>query len=187
MLFSIMPRKCTNIEKMTQHTDAKLQKTLNTNALRNLYFTFIHAYLTNGLTVWGSADKKYLDPLIKNQKKAIRIITFSPKNAHTSELFSQLRILPLPSLYNSLLAIFMFKVYHCSHPAIIQKLFSKNPNQNNRQKHHFKIPFTHCKSLEKSIAVQGPKMYNRLFQHIDINCSIFTYKKHIKTYFSNSI
>ena len=83
----------------------KLQKTLNTNALRNLYFTFIHAYLTNGLTVWGSADKKYLDPLIKNQKKAIRIITFSPKNAHTSELFSQLRILPLPSLYNSLLAI----------------------------------------------------------------------------------
>ena len=165
----------------------KLQKTLNTNALRNLYFTFIHAYLTNGLTVWGSADKKYLDPLIKNQKKAIRIITFSPKNAHTSELFSQLRILPLPSLYNSLLAIFMFKVYHSSHPAIIQKLFSKNPNQNNRQKHHFKIPFTHCKSLEKSIAVQGPKMYNRLFQHIDINCSIFTYKKHIKTYFSNSI
>ena len=74
----------------------------------------------------------------------------------------------------------MFKVYHCSHPAIIQKLFSKNPNQNNRQKHHFKIPFTRSKSLENSIAVQGPKMYNRLFHQIDINCSIFTYKKHIK-------
>ena len=116
----------------------KLQKPLNTNALRNLYFTFIHAYLTNGLIVWGSADKKYLDPLIKNQKKAIRIITFSPKNAHTSELFSQLRILPLPSLYNSILEYSILKT-----PPIIQQLLSKNPNKTNRQKHHFKIPFTH--------------------------------------------
>ena len=73
----------------------KLQKSLNTNTLRTLYFTFIHTYLTNGLIVWGSADKTHLEPLIKNQKKAIRTITFSSCNAHTTDLFKQMNILPL--------------------------------------------------------------------------------------------
>ena len=37
-----------------------------------------------------------------------------------------------------------------------------------------------------SIAVQGPKMYNRPFHHIEVNCYkpnlYLHYKKHIKTY-----
>ena len=151
----------------------KLQKSLNTNTLRTLYFTFIHTYLTNGLIVWGCADKTHLEPLIKNQKKAIRTITFSSCNAHTRDLFKQMNILPLPSLYESLVAIFMYKIYHNCHPPVICDIFKKNLNKRNRQKHHYTIPHTKCKSLENSLAVQGPKLYNHLFNKIEVNCSIY--------------
>ena len=47
------------------------------------------------MEIWGNtcAIHLYLDPLIKLQKKCIRIITFSDELEHTSPLFEQLDIL----------------------------------------------------------------------------------------------
>ena len=154
---SLIQYLCTKVTKMLGIL-SKLQKTLDTYTLRNLYFTFIHTYLTNGLIVWGSACKTYLDRLIKNEKRALRIITFSSRNAHTANLFYEMKILLLQSLYDSSLAVFIFKIYHGYHPAVICNMFTKNPNQNNRQKHHYKIPRATCKSFETSLFVQGPKI-----------------------------
>ena len=83
------------------------------------------------------------------------------------------------SLYDSSLAVFMFKIYHGYHPPVICNMFTKNPNQNNRQKHHYKIPRATCKSFETSLFVQGPKIFNRFIDYVQINCSVYTYKKHI--------
>ena len=55
----------------------KLRKTLNTDTLRNLYFSCIYSYLNNGIVVWGSAPMTHLNILEKCQKNAIRVITSS--------------------------------------------------------------------------------------------------------------
>ena len=46
----------------------------------------------------GYCAKKYLDPLIKVQKKIVRIITFSPYLCHTDPIFKDLNLLPISKL-----------------------------------------------------------------------------------------
>ena len=71
----------------------KIRRFLSKKTLRNLYFSFVYPYLTYCVEVWGNTHDTYLNPLIKLQKKCIRIITFSHYLEHTPPLFKQLDIL----------------------------------------------------------------------------------------------
>jgi len=63
--------------------------------LTSIYYTLIHSYLTYAVTIWSSVPSSLLNPIIKKQKAAIRIICNEKYNAHTEPLFKKLRILPL--------------------------------------------------------------------------------------------
>ena len=76
----------------------KARKCLNRETLLKLYNAFVFPYLTYCVEVWGTAPKKYLDPLIKIQKKIVRIITFSPYLCHTDPIFKDLNLLPISKL-----------------------------------------------------------------------------------------
>ena len=71
---------------------------MNRETLLKLYNAFVFPYLTYCVEVWGTAPKKYLDPLIKIQKKIVRIITFSPYLCHTDPIFKDLNLLPISKL-----------------------------------------------------------------------------------------
>ena len=58
-----------------------------------MYFTFIYPYLIYCIEVWGNANETHLTPLVKMQKKGIRLITFSHYLDHTEPLFERLNIL----------------------------------------------------------------------------------------------
>ena len=55
----------------------KIRPYLDKVTLRNLYFTFVYPYLIYCVEVWGNACDTHLDPIIKIQKKCVRVITFS--------------------------------------------------------------------------------------------------------------
>ena len=78
----------------------KARKYLNRETLLRLYNAFVFPYLTNCVEVWGTTPKKYLDPLIKIQKKIVRIITFSPYLCHTDPIFKDLNLLPISHAEN---------------------------------------------------------------------------------------
>ena len=54
----------------------KVQHYLDQQTLHNLYYTFVYPYLIYGAEIGGNACNVYIDPLIKQQKKCLRIITF---------------------------------------------------------------------------------------------------------------
>ena len=54
--------------------------------LQTLYYSLVHPYLSYNNLIWGSACQKHLHKLEILQKKAIRIITKSAYNEHTSPL-----------------------------------------------------------------------------------------------------
>ena len=58
-----------------------------------LYYAIIYPFLTFSCLVWGNTYISNIKPLEILQKKAIRIVTFSQFNAHTSSLFHDLRLL----------------------------------------------------------------------------------------------
>ena len=87
----------------------KVQHYLDQQTLHNLYYTFVYPYLTYGVEIWGNACNVYLDPLIKLQKRCLRIITFSNYLEYTESLFQKLEILNFKKLVIHRIAMLMFK------------------------------------------------------------------------------
>ena len=53
---------------------AKAKRHLNYNTLKSLYYSFVYPHLIYCIEVWGCAHKTYLIPILKMQRKALRII-----------------------------------------------------------------------------------------------------------------
>ena len=99
---------------------------LNKAILVNLYFVFLYPLFTYCLDVWGCCGSSLFQSIFKLQKRAIRVITFSKKLAHTAPLFQSLKILPLSDLYVFSIVIFMFMNYTQQLPASLDGLFRLN-------------------------------------------------------------
>ena len=54
----------------------KIRIFFNKKTLKNFYYRFVYPYLIYCIEIWGNTHDSYLSPLIKLQKKAVRIITF---------------------------------------------------------------------------------------------------------------
>ena len=72
--------------------------------LIQLYYSFIHAYLVNGLTTWDSTNITTLNHLTLLQKRAIRVITNSKKLDHTG---------PILLVFKPLCTPFAITMYLC--------------------------------------------------------------------------
>ena len=60
---------------------------------------------------WDNAKESYLNPLIKLQKRSVRIITHSHNCSHTKPLFSKLDSLPLSKLVLFGISLTMFRLH----------------------------------------------------------------------------
>ena len=76
----------------------KARKYLNQSTLISLYYAFIYPYLNYCVEVWGNTYTSYTDPILRLQKRVLRIITGSAKFSHTVVLFSELQILKLEQI-----------------------------------------------------------------------------------------
>ena len=108
----------------------KARKYLNRESLLKLYNCFVFPYFTYCVEVWGNTAEKYLDPLIKVQKKIVRVITFSPYLSHTDSIFKDLNILPFSKLVTQRISVLMFKYSIHVLPNSIEDLFTSNKSIN---------------------------------------------------------
>ena len=81
-------------------------------------------YLTYCVEVWDNTAEKYLDPLIKVQKKIVRVIIFSQDLSHTDPIFMDLNILPFSKLVTQRIGVLMFKYSIHVLPNSIEDLFT---------------------------------------------------------------
>ena len=91
---------------------SKIRYFTNLDILYNLYYTLIYPFPIYGIIAWGSSYPTSQKPLHILQKKAMRIITFSKFDAHSSPIFKYLTIIKLPDFYVLNIAIFMHKFHH---------------------------------------------------------------------------
>ena len=82
---------------------------VNLDILKNLYYALIYPFLTYGVIAWGNTYETTLQPLFILQKKAVRIITFSRFDHHSSPLFRSLSVIKIFDLVTLQIAIFMYK------------------------------------------------------------------------------
>ena len=65
---------------------------LKENTLITVYHSLIYPYLCYCIEVWRITYKIYIEPLLRLQKKVLRIITGSKKLSHIPPLFNELKI-----------------------------------------------------------------------------------------------
>ena len=101
----------------------KIRYFVSPQVLVQLYYTLIYPFLTYSLITWGNTNPTSLQPLITLQKKAVRIITFSDVNSHSSPLFRKLGLLKLGDLIYLDNALFMHDYYSYRLPSTFNNFF----------------------------------------------------------------
>ena len=77
---------------------------MSLDVLRSTYFSYVLSIISYGIIFW--VNSSHSEQIFRNQKKIIRIIMNSSKNASCWQLFKELNILPIQSQY--IFSIFLF-------------------------------------------------------------------------------
>jgi len=166
---------------------SRARKVLNVSSLITLYNSLILPYLMYCIEVWGSAKALDLQMLIKLQKRALRIISSVNYRAHTHDLFVKHKILKLPQIYMLCVLCFMFKFYKNMLPSVFNSLFSMNVNvYNTRQENNLYVPRGKTAAIYNTIRFKGVHMWNLYHKEIGISCTLFTFKRNLKTLLINN-
>ena len=114
---------------------SKLRHFVTDDILTQLYYSLVYPFLAYGLVVWGNTYATTLKPIVTLQKQALRIITFSKRDAQSSPIFSQLGLTKFMDLVTTQTATFIFQCYHNLLPKAFDNHFtfiSSKHNYNTR-------------------------------------------------------
>ena len=73
----------------------KVKEFVNTKILKSIYYAIFDCHFNYANTVWGQ-NRSSMNRLIILQKKALRIMSFECRNAHSNPLFFRHEIIKLP-------------------------------------------------------------------------------------------
>ena len=176
----------------------KCRRLFTHETLLTLYNSFVFPYFNYCVSVWGNTFSSYLEPLIKMQKRAVRIVAGAERNSHTSPIFKRLNTLKLSQIYLYKVQLFAFKfhktqrqtevetqTYNDKLPNIFMDFFQRNGSfhvYNTRHQNEFRPPFFHSSKRSKSIKVDGVRTYNYFLGKLNIESSFISYKIALKKY-----
>ena len=98
--------------------------------LKRIYFGQFHSHLSYGCQIWGY-NTNLISKTFTLQKKAVRLMSFADKNAHSDPLFKELKIVKLNDLIKTQNTIFVHKTLNNNSPKHFKNHFLKTkPNHN---------------------------------------------------------
>ena len=160
----------------------KLRKVLNTPSLLQLYYSFIHPYISYCLEIWGSAAMTHIDSICKIQKLCCRLITNSPRLTPSLPLFEELNIMSVNVLYKYSIGVLMYKFRMGRLPQPTSALFAfiHVTTSGARRTDALRLPLYHFSSSQQTISYSGPKIWNWVIQNCVYICSLYVFKKKLK-------
>ena len=167
----------------------KARRLLRSDTLLTLYYSFIYPYYNYAIEVWGDTYKSYTDTLVKLQKRAIRVITFSSKYEHTLPLFNRLNVLQVRQVFIYKIGLLMFKVFHKLTPVVFSDLFVRNSSIHDygtRQASLFHVPVGRTDLMKRAISNNGVRIWNFLANRLSVDCSYLSFKIALKKYLAQS-
>ena len=159
--------------------------------LKTLYQTLTYPYFNYCNLVWGTADDANLLPLIRMQKKCIRIVNRAGYLDHTDPLFKSSKLLNLEQIHFISCAKFIYNCYKTnSCPNFSSRLILNSDvhDYNTQISSNLRTPFERLDSGKKSFLVKGIKIWNKLPDYIKSANSIIYFKSKLKKWvFENAL
>ena len=100
---------------------------LPNNLLKQIYYSQFHSHLAYGCQVWGQSPAS-INQTINLQKIAVRLMSFSPRDAPSSPIFKDLKIIKLNHLITTNNIIFVHKTLNKMTPSHFSNFFEPHVN-----------------------------------------------------------
>jgi len=175
----------TKINKLTG-IFRKLKNKLNPSILHNLYYSFIYPNITYGITLWGNSPNIHLIPIVRSQKKYIRLIGNIGPFDTTVDLFNNLNILNVKNIYFFFISVFIFKFLFKLLPPFFNDFFIFSKSIKKTTTRHTPIFYTYKTRLKiytSSIKYTGPKIWDQLIpEHLKNISTLNSFKRELKLF-----
>ena len=142
----------------------KAKPFLNAKAMKSLYFSFFHSYLTYGNIAWCSTSMAKLKKIFSKQKQAMKTISVTSldyKNLKSEEITDRLSILNIYKLYH--IVNLMFRVKNNTLPEafrtkfqIVQHNYATRHSENNFDESKITL-----KATKFAISSRGARLRNK--------------------------
>ena len=161
----------------------KARKVFNTATLVQLYNALIYPYYTYCINIWGGTYQTHLQKLVILQKKVVRILYGAKPRTHSLPLFKSMGILQLHEIFIYNVGLFMYKFTRNMVPPIFDMFnYVTDVHQRpTRQSELLYIPLCRTKRSQMTIRYTGPSLWNQIAILFDVNCSISSFKKYLKS------
>ena len=164
----------------------KVRKMLPFHCLTKMYYSFVHPHILYGVEVYANASNASLNMLNKLNNKILRILLNKNVRTHVKELYAHVNSLPVPSLHQMQLLLFIHKCVH--HRSLLPKVFS-NYITENKDVHYYDTRNTYDLRMTcargnfgaRCTTFRGVQFWNLLPLHIKQTSSLYLFKKEIKT------
>ena len=138
-------------------------------------YALVYPFIMYGLIVWGNTYETTIKPVFVIQKRAVRVITFSNFDQHSSPLFKALKIIKFPDLVTYLIAIYMYQF--ASFFTKVDTVHSYNTRHSAKLTYY--LPKARTNYGKFSIRFQGPKIWNVIDDETK-KLSMSLFKKRLK-------
>ena len=157
----------------------KAKRILKESSLLTLYYAFIYPYFTYCITVWGNTYPSIIDPLIKCQKRAVRIVKGAGKYDYTSPIFYNSNIINVRRLYVYFVQIFLYKYKRKELPVSFMDFFTVVSTIHQHNTPHisqYRAPLAIRFQRLSALKCSGTKIYNNLISVTNYTCALPTFK-----------
>ena len=108
----------------------KVREFVNTKILNSICYAILDCHLSYANTVWGQ-NRNLMNRLIILQKKALHIMSFECRNAHSNPLLFRNEIIKLPQKLIMENCLFISKSINFNLPPIFNHWFTFSSNPHN--------------------------------------------------------
>ena len=180
---------CEKLSKMCGFF-AKLRHCCNIILLKTIYYALVESHLQYCNMIWGNADTRVLEPLVKLQTKLIRIMCFISRDEDRDidQVFKNLGILKLTQLNKLTTAKFMYKYKNGLLPNDNFTNFFKAPVGNhryplrNRRNQDFQFEWAKTTFGMKKLQCIGVQIWNEILPEIRNSNSLREFKSKFKKF-----
>ena len=164
------------IAKISRYTGIlyKIRDNLPMKNRLDYYYAYIYPYLSYNTIIWGCAYPTHLQPLIIQQKRAVRTITNAGFRDHTDPLFKRLKLLKVLDIYKLQLGIHM---YHARNRG---EYASRSSVHTRGSVHDAHYDVRSLSTTQHAVSYAGPKFWNTLPLEIRSINSFKRFKKSLK-------
>ena len=170
-------KNCGILSKLKHHLSAKL--------LLLLYNSLILPYLNYCVCIWAETSLVNIKPIIKLQKRCIRIVAQAGFKSHSDPLFKKFSVLKVTDLHIMQVAHLMYKNARHKLPSTFESYFMLS----NEVHHHYTrsstkyfVPYCRTVGRSHSFKLSGPRVWNSLPPDVIAAESESILKKRLKKY-----